>query len=190
MPTIVPTSEDTRVYEFCVLYPYPLSQKEEQDILKEVEGIFDEAGAKQVSKDSWGRRGLAYRIEGYEEGVFVVYHYEMDPAKVKEVDNALRIMRTVLRHMVVKPPKGYQIVKFSEQYEEWLKSRKEQEANKEHERVAELERKVAERAKRKVKRVEAEKKEEEKSAPEKPQMKKEEIQEELEKLISDDDLDL
>jgi len=189
MPTI-PTSEEARVYEFCVLYPYPLSQKEEQDLMKEVEGVFDEVGAKQVSKDVWGRRGLAYRIKGHEEGVFVIYHYDMDPAKVAEVDSALRIMRGLVRHMVVKPPKGYEIVKFSENYEEWLKTRKEQEEAKEREREAALARKVAERAKRKVKKVEVEKKEVEKQAAEKPTVKKEEIQEELEKLISDDDLDL
>ena len=40
MPTITPTSEDTVIYELCVLYPANLSQKEEATLLKEIEGFF------------------------------------------------------------------------------------------------------------------------------------------------------
>ena len=97
---------DDRVYECCVLLPFPLSQKEEKDTLQEIEGYFEEAGAKQMAKDVWGRRGLAYAIEGRAEGTFVVYHYEMDPSKVKEINEQLKISTTVLRHLLIKPPKG------------------------------------------------------------------------------------
>ena len=75
MTTFTPTSEDTRVYELCVLYPHPLSQKEEQDLLKEIEALFTEAGATQLHKDLWGRRGLAYKINVYEQGSYVLYYY-------------------------------------------------------------------------------------------------------------------
>lgn len=188
MPTIDTTSEDTRIYELCVLYPFPVTQKEEQEILKEVEAIVTEAGGQQVAVDKWGRRGLAYKIGGYEEGNYIIYHYEIDPSKIDEIDNALRITKGILRHMIVKPPKGYEIEKYSEKYEEWLKTRADEEVNKEKEREEAIAKKVAERAKRQVKKAETEKKEVEKAAPK--TVKKEELQEELEKLISDDDLDL
>ena len=45
------TSENTRIYEFCMLLAYPLSQKEESDLMKEIEKLFEEAGGKQVAKD-------------------------------------------------------------------------------------------------------------------------------------------
>ena len=74
---------ETKVYEICVLIPFPLNQKEEQEIQKAVEGLIEEHGGKQVAKDVWGRRGLAYRIKGYDEGNYIVYYYELDPNNLK-----------------------------------------------------------------------------------------------------------
>ncbi len=188
MVNYTPSSDEVELYEFCILYAFPLSQKEEQDILKEIEGIFGEAGGKQVAKDLWGRRGLAFTIEGYKEGNYAIYHYELEPSKLKEVDNAFRISKGILRYMITKPPKGYVIESYSAKYEEWLKSLKDEEKEAEHKKEAELTRKVVERAKMKAKKVEEEKKDDEKV--EKPAVAKKELSAELEKLISDDDLDI
>ena len=185
MPTLIPSSEDVRIYECAVLYPYPFNQKEEQDLLKEVEGYFDEVGAKQIAKDAWGRRGLAYPIEGFSEGSFVIYYYEIDPLKVKEVDQALRIQKNVLRHMFVKPPKHYQIVKFGEAYEKWLKEREtvgEVRAREKEEKVKEQ---VAKKAKRQAK-ISTEKKKPEAQKP----VEEGVITEQIDKLISDDTYEL
>jgi len=181
---------EIRLYECTILYPYPLSQKEEKDAQSEVEKIFKDAGAKLVEKDVWGRRGLAYSIGGYDEGAFVVYYYEMDPSKLKEVNTVLHIAKGILRHLIVKPPKGYEITKFSQAYEEWMNTRETVQEVKDREKQEELQRKVVERAKRQAKRADEEKKEQAMSTPEKTSVKKEELTEKLEELISDDDLEL
>lgn len=181
------TDEDTRMYEFCFLYPSTLSQKEEADLLKEVEKIIEETGAKQVSKDLWGKRGLAYKIKGHTEGNYVVYHYIMDPKAIIDIDTTLRITPNVLRHIVVKPPKGYEVTKFSERYTEWLQTREEEGDKKKKEKEERLAARVAEKAKRQAKRTAAKKEEE---VSEKPKADKKQISDELDKLISDDDLDI
>ena len=189
MPQLVPTTEEGRIYEFCILYPSTLSQKEENDFLKEIEGILEEVGGKQMGKDLWGKRGFAYAIKGQSEGNFVVYYYELDPSKLKEVSTALRITPKLLRHIVVKPPKGYEIVAYSEKFTQWLTEREKEGERKAREREEALAKKVADRAKRTVKRAEVKKKDEEGAAPkQKADAKK--ISEELDKLISDDSMDL
>lgn len=189
MPTLTPTTEDGRIYEFCILYPSNLPQKEENELLKEIEGIMEEAGGKQMGKDPWGKRGLAYPIKGNTEGNFIVYYYELDPSKLKEITTALRITPKLLRHIIVKPPKGYEIVAYSARFTEWLKEREKEGERKTREREEALAKKVADRAKRTVKRTETKKKEDEAAAPAKPADKKK-ISEELEKLISEDSMDL
>lgn len=188
MPELTETSEDVRVYEFCVLYPSNLSQKEESTLLKEVESLIEEQGGKQVAKDNWGKRGLAYRIKGNDEGNYVVYHYELEPGNVQEIDESLRITPNLLRHIIVKPPKGYEVIKFSESYDTWLKERETEADRKKKEKEAKLAKKVADKAKRQAKRTAKAAKEE--SAAEKPETDKKKISEELDKLISDDDLDI
>jgi ribosomal protein S6 len=185
MPSLIPSSEDVRIYECALLYPHPINQKEETQLLKEVEAHFEEVGAKLVVKDAWGRRGLAFPIKGFMEGNYVIYYFEMDPLKVEEVDNALKITKGVLRHMFVKPPKNYQVVKYSETYETWLKERESIGDKRTREKEEKLQERIAQKAKR---QVAADKKapKPEKAAP----MQEAQLNEKLEKLISDDTFDL
>lgn len=181
MPTLVASSEDVRIYECVVLYPI-LSQKEESTLLKEIDALFAEAGATLVAKDAWGRRGLAYNIKGQNEGNFVVYYWEMDPLKVKEVDQQLMIMKNVMRHMFVKPPKNYQIVKYSEAYETWMKERETMDQKKLREKEEAAKERLAKRAQMQAKKPAKKATEEKSAAP----MKQEELTQQLDKLISDD----
>ncbi len=177
---MVPSTEDGRIYECAVVYPYPMNQKEESDLLKGIEEIFAEAEAKILLKDSWGQRGLAYKIGGYEDGNFVIFYMEMDPSKLKEVDTQLRILKGVLRHMIIKPPKKYVIAPMADNLQKWKEqSRMEGEA-----RAQEKEEKLKKQVVEKAKRTTAKKKTEEKAAP------TETIAEGLDKLISDKDLEI
>lgn len=185
MPTLTPTSEDTAIYEFCVLYPGNLSQKEEASLLKEIESFFSEAEGKVVSKDVWGRRGLAYPIKKETEGNFVIFYVELDPQKVKEIDRQLRILPNLLRHLVIKPPKGYEVVKYAERFTEWLKERETGVETQRKEEETRLQKKVADKARIQAKRAEVQKKEVPMTAVEGAK-----LAEKLEELISDDSIGL
>jgi len=189
MTSLMPTSEDTVIYEFCVLYPANLSQKEEQTLLKGIEEIFAEAEGKQIAKDAWGRRGLAYPIKKQTEGNFLVLYYELDPQKLKEVDRQLRILPNVLRHLMVKPPKGYELVKYSEAFEQWQKDQVTAVETKRKDEETKLQRKVVEKAKREAKRTEVKKAEvKKKETP--STLEEADLSKKLDELISDDTLGL
>lgn len=174
---------EPRIYEVAVLYPFPMNQKEETALQKSVEEIFATAGATQVMKDVWGRRGLAYKIGGYKEGTFIIYYYNMDPSKVKEVDTELRILKGMLRHMIVKPPKNYQIVPYADNYMKWKDQEKLMQEKASMDKEERLKKQVVDKAKRQTKKEE---KPEVKAAP----MSGAAITQELDKLISDKDIDL
>lgn len=183
MADLQASSEDVRIYEFCVLYPFPLNQKEEQEVLKNVEELLSEAKAKIIMKDVWGRRGLAYPIKGYREGSFVIYYVEMDPSKLKEIDNQLKITKGVLRHLIVKPPKKYKIVPMAGNYEAWKQQSKAEGERKAAEKEEKLKKQVLEKAKRQTKKAD-EKPKAEKAAP------KGDLGAKLDKLISDDSIEM
>lgn len=182
MADLIASSEDVRIYECAVMFPYALPQKEEAQIVKEIEGYFEEVGAKLVSKDAWGRRGLAYPVKGAKEANITIYYYEMDPLKLKEVDHNLKISKGVLRHLFVKPPKHYQIVKYSAAYEQWLKERESVDQKRTREKQEKLQDAVASKARRKVAQMKTEKK------VEKPveKISGEVLTQKLDKLITED----
>src|SRR3989338_1745529 len=123
MTKLLPSSEDLRIYEIAVLYPTDLSQKDEHTLFQEIDELFQEAGSKTLLKDSWGQRGLAFPISGHREGKYVIFYIESDPSRVKALDLSLRILKGILRHLVVKPPEGYEPPLFAEKYTQWLKDR-------------------------------------------------------------------
>ncbi len=179
----VPSSEDTRVYECAVLYPYPINQKEEQELLKEVEAMFTDAGGKQMFKDPWGRRGLAYSIGGFSEANVIVYYYDLDPSKVKQIDGELKIQKGVLRHLIVKPPKNYQIVPYADAYDKWKEQSRVEDERRASEKEEKLKKQVVDKAKRQSTKPEGKKAE----VSDKP---KADLTQQLDKLISDKGLDI
>ena len=184
MATMTPTVEDNRIYEVAVLYPYPMNQKEEAELQKGIEEIFSEAGGKQIMKDAWGRRGLAYKIGGFTEGTFVIYYYEIDPLKLKDIDQQLRILKGMLRHMIVKPAKNYQIVPYADNYDRWKQQEQLVREKVAQDKEDKLKKQVVDKAKRQTKKDDTQP--EVKAKP----VTAETISEGLEKLISDKDIDL
>lgn len=189
MPELNATSEETRVYEICVLLPYPLSQKEESEVIKAVESIFADAKGKQIAKDVWGRRGLAFKIDGYTEGNYAIFHYELAPESIDEIDENMRLAKNVLRHLIVKPPKGYQVVEYSKKYEEWLKEQENEEETIKKDREEALRKKMIDKQKRQApKKTETDTKPV-KSAKDAEKSEKS-LTKEIDKLIADDELEL
>lgn len=66
-----------------------------------VESIITNLGGKIDNKDNWGKRKLAYRIKKQDWGIYVFFQVTLDPAKVQELDNTLRITSEVIRYIVV-----------------------------------------------------------------------------------------
>lgn len=177
MPVHTPSSEDVRIYECAILYPSPFNQKEENELLKAIEEIFSDAKGTLILKDAWGERGLAYKIGGFDQANVIVYYYEIDPSKIKEIDRQLSILKGVLRHLIVKPVKNYDIAPMAGRLDQW----KEQQRIDVETRSREKEEKKLKQVVDKVKRAAPKKK----VAEEKP-MPTESVAEGVDKLISDD----
>lgn len=185
MTKLVPSNEDVRVYEFCVMYQPNLDQKAESTLLSEIEGHFKEAQGTLLFKDPWSRRGLAYKVAGFDEAKFIIYYYEIPPASIRELDHQLRLQKGVLRHLMVIPPKGYEAVSYEARYQDWMKNRETIEDVRARKREEKTKKTVVDQAKRATKRLETKAKEAEK----KP-LKMQDLDSQLDKLISDSDLKL
>lgn len=186
MVQLIPSSEDVRVYEIAVMYQPDLNEKAEATMIKEIEDAFGEAKAKLMFKDPWSRRGLSYKIKGFSEAKFVIYYYEVDPAKIRELDGAIRLTKGVMRHLILMPPKGYDAVNYEERYQEWLKTRETVADKRKREKEEKLKESTAQQAKRETRRI----LQKDKAAKAAKPMEKEKLDASLEKLISDSDLNI
>jgi small subunit ribosomal protein S6 len=89
-------------YEIAVLYHPDL----EVDLSKaeaRVKKIVTDNGGKVTGDDNWGRRKLAYNINGNEYAVYVFYAVELPGESVQKVENAMNIVDEVIRFLITKP---------------------------------------------------------------------------------------
>lgn len=180
MPTLIPSSDEVRIYEIAVMYAADIEQKVENTLLKEIDEHFAEAGSKLIFKDVWSKRGLAYPIGGHMEAKYVIYYIEVDPAKIRNIDHELRLQKGMLRHMIVIPPKKYEARNFEDLYQNWMKSRESVEDIRKKKQEEKVQQNVVASAKRATKRMEEKKKTETKP------VELGDLTEKLDALISDD----
>ena len=64
--------------------------------------LIQERGGEVRQVDRWGRRKLAYPIERYSEGDYVVTQFCLEPRHLGELEASLHLSEEVIRHLVVK----------------------------------------------------------------------------------------
>jgi small subunit ribosomal protein S6 len=52
--------------------------------------------------EKWGKKKLAYPIQHFLEGNYVLTKFKMSPARCKELEANLRISEEIIRHLLVK----------------------------------------------------------------------------------------
>jgi small subunit ribosomal protein S6 len=146
--------------------------------LKDFKEFLENGGATVSVEDIWGKRPLAYRIEGKDDGIFVVYNFIAPTGFVHEVNEHLRIDTEVIRHMIVSVPKSYSYTVFKEEPAEEKPVKKENKPFKKNRRVEDREEKP-------VKKEEKQETHEEKGKPDKAN-----LDEKLDKLLGGGDLNM
>jgi len=63
----------------------------------------DENGkVKNIDRKTFGRRRLAYEIDGQREGHYVLIHADIQPDHLLELETELKLFDPVLRHLLVR----------------------------------------------------------------------------------------
>ncbi len=75
-------------------------ENEAEALIENVRSIVEDGG-NLIHLDVWGKRRLAYPIQKRSEGYYAVYVFECDPSFVAQVNQALRVIEAILRHMIV-----------------------------------------------------------------------------------------
>ena len=92
-----------RTYELMTIHRPELA---EEDVRKETAGLeafLNGAGASVSDTDFWGKRRFAYEIDKVNEGYYTVMTFQAEPSHVADLDRALSLADTVMRHKVVRP---------------------------------------------------------------------------------------
>lgn len=89
-----------RKYEVMYILRPDLEQEAVQAVVEKFQGIISNGG--EITKhDLMGKRRLAYEIQKFRDGIYVLVHFNAEPIVVNELNRVLRITDEVIRFLVV-----------------------------------------------------------------------------------------
>lgn len=91
-----------RDYELVMIISPEMADEEVPAAIQRVQQFISERGGEVRQVDHWGRRKLAYSIQHFSEGNYVVSQFRLDPPHLPELESNLRRSEDIIRHLVVK----------------------------------------------------------------------------------------
>ena len=92
----------TRIYEELFIVKPDAPDGEVDQFVETLRTQLTTAGAAVDKIDKWGKRRLAYRVDKYREGTYVLFQFTAEPTAVKELERRLRVSDVVLKFLTVR----------------------------------------------------------------------------------------
>ena len=93
-------------YELMYIVKPDLDDQAVQQEIERVGQLIQTNGGQIKKVTPWGKRRLAYTVKDNREGHYVVAEFDLDQAKVQEVERVLKISDSVFRHLLVRQDEG------------------------------------------------------------------------------------
>ena len=90
-----------KAYELLFFVAPTISDETRLAVMKRLEATIAEGEGKIDNVEDWGKRKLAYEINGLTEGDYTLIDFHADPANIAELDRVLRITDAGVRHKIV-----------------------------------------------------------------------------------------
>ena len=89
-------------YELMFIVKPELDEEQVNSATDKVHQLIVANGGSVTKTASWGKRRLAYQVGAYREGYYIVSNFEVETARIVELERVLKISDTVFRHLLVK----------------------------------------------------------------------------------------
>ncbi len=91
-----------RIYEELFIVKPDAPEEEVNGFVETLRTQLTNAGATVDKVDLWGKRRLAYKVDKYREGSYVLFQFTAGPETVKELERRLRVSDVVLKFLTVR----------------------------------------------------------------------------------------
>lgn len=89
-------------YELVVVMSPEIAEEDVPAAIERITGAVTSRGGEITEVTPWGRRKLAYPINRFNEGNYVVTQIRLDPARAHELESGFAITDEVLRHLLIR----------------------------------------------------------------------------------------
>lgn len=80
----------------------PVEEEAYNAVVNKFDELLKANGATIEKTDKWGKKRLAYAIQDFNDGLYVLTTFTASPAAIKELDRVMKITDEILRHMIIR----------------------------------------------------------------------------------------
>src|SRR6266853_170669 len=91
-----------RIYEELFIVKPDAPEEEVDQFIEQMKSVVTTAGGTVDKVDKWGKRRLAYRVDKYREGTYILFQFTAGPEMVREFERRLRVSDLVLKFLTVR----------------------------------------------------------------------------------------
>ena len=91
----------SRMYEAVYIFDSTLEESAITAKLEKFHSLVPQAPGEEIALTQWGKRTLAYPINGRETGWYVIAKFAATPEQLPEFERALKLDETLIRHLLV-----------------------------------------------------------------------------------------
>ena len=91
-----------RVYEELFIVKPDAPEEEVEGFVDQIKQVITSGKGTVDKVDKWGVRKLAYRVQKYNEGIYVLVQFSSSPDLVKEIERRMRVADLVIKFITVR----------------------------------------------------------------------------------------
>lgn len=91
-----------RAYETLYVIKPDLDEEATTGVVDKYANLIAANGGEVVNINKWGKRKLAYEIEDYREGNYVLVDFKGQPAAAQELERVFKISDEILRYLIIR----------------------------------------------------------------------------------------
>ena len=91
-----------RVYEELFIVKPDAPEEEVDGFVEQIKLVISSGKGTVEKADKWGVRKLAYRVQKYNEGIYVLVQFSSSPELVREIERRMRVSDLVIKFITVR----------------------------------------------------------------------------------------
>ncbi len=90
-----------RNYELMILLDPNLQEEESTALLEKIQQTITANKGKIIKVNQWGKRTLAYEIKKYQQAIYTIIDFELDPESVTNLERSIKFDEKIIRYLLV-----------------------------------------------------------------------------------------
>ncbi|MFZ5647394.1 MAG: 30S ribosomal protein S6 [Bacillota bacterium] len=91
-----------RKYETVYVLRPDLDEEKTAEAMEKYKSLIENNGGEVTNIDKWGKRRLAYEINDFKEGIYIIKRFNSESKVASELDRVFKISDEILRHIIVR----------------------------------------------------------------------------------------